>query len=68
MRGDRLGEFARRAGGKDYLAAIGTFIAQSRKNFGAIRKARRIDVDPRGDLTLQPRRAGHRPYRHHEQV
>ena len=68
MRGDRVGEFARRAGGQNDAAAGRALLAQPLDQLLAVGKAGRIDVDAGGKLLLQPRRARHQPDRHHEQV
>ena len=68
MRCDRVGEFARRAGGKDDTAAGSTLLAQSLDQLLAVRQAGRIDVEACGKLLLQPRRPRQHPDRHHEKV
>ena len=66
MRGDRVGEFARRAGGQHDAAAGRTLLAQPLDQPFAVGQAGRIDVDAGGKLLLQPRRARQQPDRHHE--
>ena len=68
MRGDRVGEFARRAGGQNDAAAGVALLAQPFDQLFAIGKTGGIDVDAGGDLLLQPRRTRHQPDRHQEQI
>ena len=68
MRRDRLGEFARRAGGQHDAAAGLALFAQPLDQRRAVGQTRGIDVDALGDLLLQARRARHQPDRHQQQI
>ncbi len=68
MRGDRLGEFARRAGRQHDLAAFAMLLAQPLEQDLAIGQRGWIDVDAVGDRLLQPCRAAGQPERHQENI